>query len=192
MRNILALLVVIALSSSVSAEVECPFGLVNDTYPGDCGRYIDINGDGICDYSQPEPSSAAVPAGETPMLSASQSVHPQSLFDRYHFFQITFGVLLAIALSELLIKNKLLVKYIWNVALMVSFAAAAITSLLYFLRLEGVHATVITLHIELGLIMVWIGLYHAAKRMYFYTKCAPWRACRVQPAKPKRKPAKAE
>ena len=86
MRNILALLVVIALSSSVSAEVECPFGLVNDTYPGDCGRYIDINGDGICDYSQPEPSSAAVPAGETPMLSASQSVHPQSLFDRYHFF----------------------------------------------------------------------------------------------------------
>lgn len=34
----------------------CPFGLSNDPYPGECGRYIDTNQDGICDLSQPEPT----------------------------------------------------------------------------------------------------------------------------------------
>jgi hypothetical protein len=33
----------------------CPFGLENDPYPGECGRYIDTNQDGICDLSQPAP-----------------------------------------------------------------------------------------------------------------------------------------
>lgn len=30
----------------------CPYGLVNDLFPGNCSRYIDLNGDGICDLSQ--------------------------------------------------------------------------------------------------------------------------------------------
>ena len=33
--------------------VACPFGLVNDPYPGRCRHYRDSNGDGICDYSVP-------------------------------------------------------------------------------------------------------------------------------------------
>ena len=32
-------------------SVACPFGLVNDPYPGRCKHYKDSNGDGICDYS---------------------------------------------------------------------------------------------------------------------------------------------
>ncbi len=31
--------------------VACPFGLVNDPYPGRCRHYRDSNGDGFCDYS---------------------------------------------------------------------------------------------------------------------------------------------
>ena len=31
--------------------VACPFGLVNDPYPGRCKHYRDSNGDGFCDYS---------------------------------------------------------------------------------------------------------------------------------------------
>jgi len=34
----------------------CPFGLENDPYPGECGRYIDTNQDNICDLSQPKPT----------------------------------------------------------------------------------------------------------------------------------------
>jgi hypothetical protein len=31
--------------------VACPFGVVNDPYPGRCRHYRDSNGDGYCDYS---------------------------------------------------------------------------------------------------------------------------------------------
>ncbi|MEA3308639.1 MAG: hypothetical protein U9Q70_03890 [Chloroflexota bacterium] len=34
-------------------ETDCPFGLVNDPYPGECGRYVDQNENGICDHSEP-------------------------------------------------------------------------------------------------------------------------------------------
>ena len=41
----------LALSGN-SCAASCPYGLVNDPYPGQCGHYIDTNGDGICDLSQ--------------------------------------------------------------------------------------------------------------------------------------------
>ncbi len=31
----------------------CPFGRVNDPYPGRCRRYVDKNGNGFCDLSEP-------------------------------------------------------------------------------------------------------------------------------------------
>ncbi len=34
------------------AQTDCPFGLTDDPAPGQCGRYIDNNGDNICDNSQ--------------------------------------------------------------------------------------------------------------------------------------------
>ncbi len=40
------------LPSLVFAWDDCPFGLVNDPYPGSCARYIDTNNDNICDHSQ--------------------------------------------------------------------------------------------------------------------------------------------
>lgn len=33
-------------------EPECPKGLVNDTYPGNCNLYVDENNNGICDLSE--------------------------------------------------------------------------------------------------------------------------------------------
>ncbi len=43
----------IAASSMQGAcAVSCPYGMVNDPYPGNCSRYTDLNGDGICDLSQ--------------------------------------------------------------------------------------------------------------------------------------------
>lgn len=41
-----------AATMSGSCATSCPYGMINDSYPGQCPRYIDINGDGICDLSQ--------------------------------------------------------------------------------------------------------------------------------------------
>lgn len=36
----------------IQAQSACPNGLTNDPYPGECGRYVDINKDKVCDLSQ--------------------------------------------------------------------------------------------------------------------------------------------
>ena len=40
------------------ACVACPRGLVNDPYPGRCRRYVDANGNGVCDLSEPGSGSS--------------------------------------------------------------------------------------------------------------------------------------
>ena len=52
------ILIIITLSSlSVYAWDNCPFGLEDDPYPGECKRYVDSDNDGICDLSQPAPEN---------------------------------------------------------------------------------------------------------------------------------------
>ena len=34
-----------------SVSLGCPFGEVDCTYPGNCGRFIDVDEDGVCDHS---------------------------------------------------------------------------------------------------------------------------------------------
>lgn len=46
---------VVEVAPTVAPPVNtrCPYGMVNDPYPGRCRRYTDKNGNGICDYSEP-------------------------------------------------------------------------------------------------------------------------------------------
>ncbi len=41
------------MPAKAKPAVACPFGLVNDPYPGRCRRYVDKNRNGICDLSEP-------------------------------------------------------------------------------------------------------------------------------------------
>lgn len=45
------------LVKPVFAWDDCPLGLENDPYPGECGKYIDTNNNGVCDHSEPAPST---------------------------------------------------------------------------------------------------------------------------------------
>lgn len=42
--------------AQAAPRTACPFGLVNDRYPGRCRRYVDRDGNGICDLSEPSRS----------------------------------------------------------------------------------------------------------------------------------------
>lgn len=44
-----------ASTMSTSCATTCPYGMVNDPFPGQCSRYMDVGGDGICDFSQATP-----------------------------------------------------------------------------------------------------------------------------------------
>ncbi|MBE9472097.1 MAG: hypothetical protein IMY75_08345 [Chloroflexi bacterium] len=43
----------LTVTTEMTGAVACPFGKVNDPYPGTCGRYVDANENGICDLSEP-------------------------------------------------------------------------------------------------------------------------------------------
>lgn len=47
----------------------CPYGLVNDPFPGQCSHYIDLNGDGICDLSQSVATTDSSSSTSDPSLS---------------------------------------------------------------------------------------------------------------------------
>ena len=44
--------IIAAGTISGACAAGCPYGMVNCPYPGQCGRYFDANGDGLCDLSQ--------------------------------------------------------------------------------------------------------------------------------------------
>ncbi len=47
-------------SAAAAADtVVCPYGYVYDTWPGQCPRYVDSNGSGYCDYSEPIAATTA-------------------------------------------------------------------------------------------------------------------------------------
>jgi|GEM_PF-1247574 len=59
-----AVLVILTLAiASALAEKDCPLGLTDDPAPGQCGRYVDANGDNICDRSQELSQSGGASTG---------------------------------------------------------------------------------------------------------------------------------
>lgn len=54
-KIVITSLILLAIPFSTLAWDDCPKGLVDAPYPGECDKYIDTDGDGICDHSQPAP-----------------------------------------------------------------------------------------------------------------------------------------
>ena len=72
-----------------SASTACPFGEVDDPYPGKCHRYVDANGNGICDYSESTeeaallaPPAPASDAGSDALDEASAATEPPASIEQ--------------------------------------------------------------------------------------------------------------
>lgn len=101
---------------------DCPFNKINDPFPGECGRYIDVNQDNFCDHSQ---------------------ISKNSFGFNYLIAIVTVLVILYI-FSVKYLKNY---KKIWNWVLLISFTLTAITG--WFWHFLHLPAGVITLVIGL-------------------------------------------
>jgi hypothetical protein len=84
--------------SFISAELSCPNGQVNDTYPGDCALYTDTNQDKICDYSQ-EIVNTQIPAEDLMDLITGKDLKTKTVQEAADLYQIN-SQLLAQKLSE--------------------------------------------------------------------------------------------
>ncbi len=58
-------LVLLFVSPLAFAWDDCPYGKVNDTYPGLCSRYVDTDNNGVCDHSEPAPDERVVSLATT-------------------------------------------------------------------------------------------------------------------------------
>lgn len=157
---------------------ECPFGNVNDPYPGLCGRFRDLDQDGLCDLSQTKPEVRG-----TQMVDGNR----QGKMDKYNIILITVLVLLFYGLSEYLVyvrkerktwwlpwctpKN---VRWFWNVVLLWSFIVVLITSLILLFELSGwIKPTKINYsfwHIEAGIVMIELCVVHVVKRWRHFVR----------------------
>ena len=66
-----------AQQAQSSAVTACPYGEVNDPYPGKCHRYVDTKSNGLCDFSE-STEEAALFAPSAPAGSAESGVVEES------------------------------------------------------------------------------------------------------------------
>ncbi|MBU4511235.1 hypothetical protein KJ830_09360 [bacterium] len=167
--------ILIAFSSiSIYAWDNCPFGLEDDPYPGECKRYIDTDGDGICDLSQPAPEDRNTNVALT--VSDSPSPERKSL-PNYNFLEI-FLVALLIYFGGKFLARKLEIssckeKKFWNVFLLISFIGSAGTGMiLVFIRdydwFGSINFNFLFWHVEFSIVMTLLGVFHALWHLKYY------------------------
>jgi len=163
---------IFAMISFVSA-VDCPLGIVNDSYPGDCGKYIDSNKDKICDLSQE--ANVLTPSENLVLPKSDVSVKDVD----YYFIPIILVVSLLYFLTFYLVKTKkislMVHRKIWNFALLISFIILAILSVLLVLRIQYNISVLnewrnfmLFWHVELGIIFCVISLFHILWHLAYY------------------------
>lgn len=152
MKAKISLFFMILLLVSFVNAIDCPRGLINDPYPGECGLYTDLNQDGICDLSQDN-------------LDANKNLEPKN----YFMWQIALLFFVLYAISILLVKKDILTivqhRKIWNLLLLISFFITAVTSIILLLNINygfiiNIGGNISFLHIEVGWIMIIISIFH--------------------------------
>jgi len=125
------------VSKPVFAWDDCPFGEVNDPFPGECVRYIDTDNDGICDHSQPAPEDRIVQEEILAKQTGDQEDKPPAIVknnrEKYYLLPITIVLFLAYGLTFYLTKKKkitiVLHRKIWNIILAISFLLTTVSGI---------------------------------------------------------------
>jgi len=88
------------LVEEVYAWDDCPKGLVNDEYPGSCPLYVDTDGNGICDHSEPAPEDRIEYQNPADATKEKQSVAPsETTSDNNHIVLLSILVPLVIIIG---------------------------------------------------------------------------------------------
>lgn len=169
--------------SGDSCAAGCPYGMVNCPYPGQCGRYFDATGDGLCDFSQITTASASNPSTSNDQIDAGNS-QPAEINhdavnathtgndvdggfsgdgDSYYILPISLLLIVGYLFTYYLFKKGILKRRkhrrIWNMLLTAGYLGTSGTGvLLIFLINLGIRTALnhsITFwHVELSILMV--------------------------------------
>ena len=171
---------------SVSAQWnDCPFGEVECS--GQCGQFVDTDGDGICDHSQLPPEERGAEAAVAGLIEYEIPTEPVSVETekdvgqkndgKYDFLGVAIILLLVYAVSHYLSRRKIINvgqhRMFWNLILLVSFIVVALSGLILVLRINyGTNIAqpfkLLYWHVEFGIVMSVIAVFHVIwHRSYF-------------------------
>ena len=184
MKKLYVVLLIILLTPiAVYAWNDCPYGLIDDPFPGQCPRYVDTNQDDICDHSQ-SPSESSINNSSTNQdkhqnrgkdkntsnVSSSDIQKANSVpEENYYLIPLTITTIIIYLVGYLLylesrIKRKIFYK-IWNHILIISFILTGVTGLILVIIINyGIKSTwnltIDFWHAEFAIIMAVSTLFH--------------------------------
>lgn len=165
----IAFLTLILIPFSTLAQ-DCPFGETNCEYPGNCGRYMDVNEDQICDHSQVKPTESQNLT--LAKIQPTDSVTKQNLNRNsrtYHLLPITVALTLAYLVSHILTKKQKISlpahRKFWNMLLLISFLISALLGIWLVIKINfGININLslnpLFWHVEIGIAMTIISIFH--------------------------------
>lgn len=173
------LLIIILTPVAVYAWNDCPYGLLNDPFPGSCSRYVDTNQDGICDHSQ-SPSSAStnttsdLNTDNTSIHESNESVSDiQKLnivpTENYYMVPLIISTLILYLVTYLLFLENYLSRRnylrIWKYVLITSFIVTGVTGMILIIFINyGIESswnlTINFWHVEFAIIMAVTTIFH--------------------------------
>lgn len=170
------ILIALLTPIAVYAWNDCPYGTVNDPFPGQCPRFIDTNQNGICDHSE-SPSSGSInntstgPSngqsgnGNFTDIQNASSVPPEN----YNLIPLAITTIILYLITYLLyLEDRLSLKIyysIWKYVLTISFLATGVTGLTLTIFINyGIQSpwnlTIDFWHAEFAILMVVSTLFH--------------------------------
>lgn len=172
----MVILIALLTPIAVYAWNDCPYGTVNDPFPGQCPRFIDTNQNGICDHSE-SPSSGSInntstgPSngqsgnGNFTDIQNASSVPPEN----YNLIPLAITTIILYLITYLLyLEDRLSLKIyysIWKYVLTISFLATGVTGLTLTIFINyGIQSpwnlTIDFWHAEFAILMVVSTLFH--------------------------------
>jgi len=175
------ILIALLTPIAVYAWNDCPYGTVNDPFPGQCPRYVDTNQNKICDHSE-SPSSGSLSnvsateqannsadnkngTGSSSDIQKANSVPPEN----YNLIPMVITTLIIYLVTYLLYLEHRLTRNlyyaIWKYVLMTSFIATGVTGLIMTIFINyGIQSswnlTIDFWHAEFAIVMAVSTLLH--------------------------------
>jgi hypothetical protein len=161
----------------------CPFGEVNENYPGSCGRYIDTDNDNICDLSQPHPEyreKINEENNDENNSGYSTNSGSKSKSGINYFFVPIAAFLFIIYLTTLYLSRKKKIKpsqhkRIWNFTLLITFLISGAFGIIlaiiisYGIKLSF-YSNLLFWHVEMGISMAIISMFHIIWHLKYFKK----------------------
>lgn len=167
----------------VSAWDDCPLGMVNDPYPGDCGKYIDTDKNGICDHSEPDPkkelseNNIKNDVQESQIKNSNSKTQKQIISSKYNFFSLSIIIIIFYLISYFSVKKgkiKLKThKKIWNILLLFFFLISGLLGIILVLKVDydivfNLPFNILFVHVESGIAMAIISFFHIFERIKYF------------------------